>query len=68
MNNYNFLRYIFSTAFLALFLNTFTYADDPKNDPPIVQPGAPGEETKDIDPETASDIADTSYTPDDVNF
>tara|TARA_B000000460_G_scaffold92081_1_gene64441 strand:- start:3177 stop:5402 length:2226 start_codon:yes stop_codon:yes gene_type:complete len=68
MNNYNFLRYIFSTAFLALFLNTLTYADDPKDDAPIVQPGAPGEETKDIDPETASDIADTSYTPDDVNF
>ena len=68
MNNYNFLRYIFSTAFLALFLNTLTYADDPRDDAPIVQPGAPGEETKDIDPETASDIADTSYTPDDVNF
>ena len=68
MNNYNFLRYIFSTAFLVLFLNTLTYADDPRDDAPIVQPGAPGEETKDIDPETASDIADTSYTPDDVNF
>ena len=68
MNNYNFLRYFFSTAFLVLFLNTLTYADDPKDDAPIVQPGAPGEETKDIDPETASDIADTSYTPDDVNF
>ena len=68
MNNYNFLKYIFSTAFLALFLNTLTYADDPRDDAPIVQPGAPGEETKDIDPETASDIADTSYTPDDVNF
>ena len=68
MNNYNFLRYFFSTAFLALFLSTLTYADDPRDDAPIVQPGAPGEETKDIDPETASDIADTSYTPDDVNF
>ena len=49
-------------------MNTLTYADDPRDDAPIVQPGAPGEETKDIDPETASDIADTSYTPDDVNF
>ena len=68
MNNYNFLRYFFSTAFLALFLSTLTYADDPKDDAPIVQPGAPGQSTRDLDPETAIAIANSSYTPADVNF
>jgi len=68
MNNYNFLRYFFSTAFLTLFLSTFTYADDPKDDAPIVQPGAPGQSTRDLDPETAIAIANSSYTPADVNF
>lgn len=35
---------------------------------PIVQPGAPGEPTKDLDPERAIEIADTGYSPDDVQF
>ena len=68
MNNYNFLRYFFSTAFLTLFLSTSTYANDPKDDAPIVQPGAPGQSTRDLDPETAIAIANSSYTPADVNF
>jgi len=68
MNNYNFLRYFFSTAFLVLFLSTSTYANDPKDDAPIVQPGAPGQSTRDLDPETAIAIANTSHTPADVNF
>ena len=68
MNNYNFLRYFFSTAFLVLFLSTSTYANDPKDDAPIVQPGAPGQSTRDLDPETAIAIANSSYTPADVNF
>jgi uncharacterized protein (DUF305 family) len=37
-------------------------------DVPIVQPGAPGERSRDLTAEEAIDIADTSYSPDDVTF
>jgi len=37
-------------------------------DVPIVQPGAPGEAARDLSAEEAIDIADTSYSPDDVKF
>ena len=35
---------------------------------PILQPGAPGNPTKELDPETAIAIADSSYTAADVEF
>ncbi len=35
---------------------------------PILQPGAPGDPTKELDPETAIAIADSSYTAGDVEF
>ena len=35
---------------------------------PILQPGSPGESTKEISAEQASDIANSSYTVADVNF
>ncbi len=68
MNNINRLKKFIYALSIASFFCFSAYAQEPKQEAPIVQPGAPGEETKDIDPETASDIADTSYTPDDVNF
>ena len=37
-------------------------------DVPIVQPGAPGQASRDLSAEEAIEIADTSYSPDDVNF
>jgi uncharacterized protein (DUF305 family) len=37
-------------------------------DVPIVQPGAPGEAARDLSADEAIDIADTSYSPDDVKF
>jgi uncharacterized protein (DUF305 family) len=37
-------------------------------DVPIVQPGAPGEAARDLSAEEAIDIANTSYSPDDVKF
>lgn len=37
-------------------------------DPPIVQPGAPGETPRTLSADEATEIADTSYTPDDVRF
>ena len=36
--------------------------------PPIVQPGAPGEPARELSAEEAIEIADTSYSPDDVRF
>ena len=36
--------------------------------PPIILPGAPGENSKRIDPATATNIASTSYVKADVNF
>ena len=38
------------------------------SDPTIIQPGAPGEASKTLDPEAASNIADTSYIKADVKF
>ncbi|MBL4818825.1 MAG: DUF305 domain-containing protein [Deltaproteobacteria bacterium] len=35
---------------------------------PIVQPGAPGEETRELSAEEAIKIANTSYSPDDAQF
>ena len=36
--------------------------------PPIIQPGAPGEPSKKLDAEAATDIANTSYIKADVKF
>ena len=68
MNNFILMRKQILISFISLFFITTIFAEDQKTTPPIVQPGAPGQETKDIDPDTASDIADTSFTPDDVEF
>ena len=68
MNNFILVRKQILISFISLFFITTIFAEDQKTTPPIVQPGAPGQETKDIDPDTASDIADTSFTPDDVEF
>ncbi|MDB4135661.1 DUF305 domain-containing protein [Gammaproteobacteria bacterium] len=38
------------------------------SDPTIIQPGAPGEASKTLDPQAASNIADTSYINADVKF
>ncbi len=46
-----------------LCLSTVAFAQAP-----IVQPGAPGEPTRDLDPERAVEIADSSFTPADVRF
>lgn len=37
-------------------------------DTPIIQPGAPGTEARELSAEEAIEIADTSYSPDDVKF
>ena len=43
-------------------------AETTHNNAPIIQPGAPGMDSKNLDPEAASDIASTSYVEADVKF
>ena len=56
------LQTLFSISLL--FLNSQLTA----NDAPIILPGAPGEESKNLDAEDATNIANTSYIEADVNF
>ena len=49
---------------ILLGLSTVSMAQDV----PIIQPGAPGEPTRELSAEEAIEIADTSYSPDDVKF
>ena len=68
MNNFILIRKQILISVISLFIFSSIFAEDQSIAPPIVQPGAPGEETKDIDVATASEIADTSFTSDDVEF
>ena len=68
MNNFILIREQILIFVISLFIFSSIFAEDQSTAPPIVQPGAPGEETKDIDIATASEIADTSFTSDDVDF
>ena len=54
---------------LHLLLATLaTFALTAQADPPIVQPGAPGEPARELTAEEAIEVADTSYSADDVRF
>ena len=68
MNNFILIRKQILISVISLFIFSSIFAEDQSIAPPIIQPGAPGEETKDIDVATASEIADTSFTSDDVEF
>jgi len=58
---------LFPRSILGLIL--FSYgAAGVAQEAPIVQPGAPGEAARDLSAEEAIDIANTSYSPDDVKF
>ena len=52
------------TAIFFVFISFQSYADEA----PIIQPGAPGEISKILDPDMASNIAGASYVQADVNF
>ena len=52
------------TAIFFVFISVQSYADEA----PIIQPGAPGEISKILDPEVASNIAGASYVQADVDF
>ena len=56
------LKTLFSICLL------FFYSELAANDAPIILPGAPGEESKNLDAEDATNIANTSYIEADVKF
>ena len=62
-SNHQRIRYAFQSLIL-LLLATSGMAQDA----PIVQPGAPGEATKQLSAEEAVEIADSSYSPADTLF
>jgi uncharacterized protein (DUF305 family) len=43
-------------------------APDPDASPPVVQPGAPGEETRAVDPRELAGMGELGYTAADVRF
>ena len=51
-----------------LIILAFQICFDAKSEAPIIQPGAPGESSKILDPKIASDIAGSSYVDADINF
>ena len=60
-------KYISVLAFAFLFINIIS-ADNNQNGAPIIQPGAPGENSKILDPDIAANIAGASYVEADVKF
>jgi uncharacterized protein (DUF305 family) len=60
-------KYIFLSIF-TVFSIQFIIADNNYNVAPIIQPGAPGENSKKLDPETATSIARTSHIDADIKF
>ena len=56
------LQSLFSISLL------FFYSELAANDPPIILPGAPGEESRNLDAEDATNIANTSHIEADVKF
>ena len=57
-----------STKILFSFYLLFSYTKLVGNDAPIILPGAPGEESKNLNAEEATNIANTSYIDADVKF
>ena len=49
-----------------LIILAFQICFDAKSEAPIIQPGAPGESSKILDPKIASDIAGSSYVDADM--
>ena len=57
------IRLLHSTTISAILLCQMALAQAP-----IIQPGAPGDSARELSAEEAIEIADTSYSPDDVLF
>ena len=54
--------------FFLIFISNDLLTDSTDNNAPIIQPGAPGEVSKKLAPELASNIAGTSYVEADIKF
>ncbi len=68
MTIYTYLSKTFSAVTLITLLSGLLISTDIMSTVPIVQPGAPGEATRELDAETAVNIANSSYTVADVDF
>lgn len=68
MTIYNYLSRTLSVVTLITLLSCLLMAKDAISAVPIVQPGAPGNATRELDAETAVAIANSSYTVADVHF
>ena len=53
---------------ISFLLTQISYGFENSNVAPIILPGAPGEESKNLDAEDATNIANTSYIEADVRF
>ena len=56
MSNRSYIQVHILTFVISAFFTSLIYADVNDTSPPIVQPGAPGQETRDLDVKSASDI------------
>ena len=56
------------TIFFLIFISNDLLTGSADNNAPIIQPGAPGEVSKKLAPELASNIAGTSYVEADIKF
>ena len=61
-------RNFYLVVIASILSSQLVLAADASPSPTIIQPGAPGESSLDLDPEAASNIADTSYIQADVKF
>ncbi|GGD07186.1 DUF305 domain-containing protein [Aquisalinus flavus] len=68
MKTETFIRYRNVLAASAAALSISAAPAFAQTSAPIVQPGAPGQDTRDLSADEASKIADTRYTQDDVMF
>lgn len=68
MTIYTYLSRTFSAVTLVTLLSGLLISTDSLSAVPIVQPGAPGNASRELDAETAVNIANSSYTVADVDF
>ena len=61
-------KQVLFTFLVLAFSNNMLFSNEDSLDVPIIQPGAPGEPSKSLDEEDATNIANTSYIKADVNF
>ena len=65
---YIYLFKLFSTIIISILLSGLLIPSVSVSEVPILQPGAPGNPTRELDAETAVNIANSSYTVADVEF